>query len=72
MEPIRGDGPAWRDIHTVMAYSAYRFLAAFCFFTIILSPFGVFFWWVANRKEKEREKEVEALEQLAEGKNGVD
>jgi preprotein translocase subunit YajC len=48
-----------------MAYSAYRFLAAFCFFTIILSPFGVFFWWVANRKEKEREKEVEALEQIA-------
>jgi len=53
------------DLHTVMAYSAYRFLAAFCFFTIILSPFGVFFWWVANRKEKEREKEVEALEQIA-------
>lgn len=52
-----------------MAYSAYRFLAAFCFFTIILSPFGVVFWLIARRKEKEREKEVEALEQLAEENN---
>jgi preprotein translocase subunit YajC len=48
-----------------MAYSGYRFLAAFCFFTIILSPFGVLFWWIARRKEKERQREVEALEQLA-------
>jgi len=52
-----------------MAYSGYRFLAAFCFFTIILSPFGVFFWLIARRKEKEREKEVQALEQLAEDTN---
>jgi hypothetical protein len=52
-----------------MAYSAYRFLAAFCFFTIILSPFGVLFWWIARSKEKEREKEVEALEQLADENN---
>jgi hypothetical protein len=48
-----------------MAYSAYRFLAAFCFFTIILSPLGMVFWLIARHKEKEREKEVEALEQIA-------
>ena len=49
-----------------MAYSAYRFLAAFCFFTIVLSPLGVVFWLIARRKEKERQREVQALEQLAE------
>jgi len=66
---IRGDGSRGGVANTVMAYSAYRFLAAFCFFTIILSPFGVFFWLIARRKEKERQREVEALEQLADENN---
>jgi uncharacterized iron-regulated membrane protein len=50
-----------------MAYSTgLRLLAAFCCFTIVLSPLGLVFWWLARKKEAEREREVEALEQLAE------
>jgi len=37
-----------------------RLLAALCFFSIILSPLGVFFWWQAKKKEKEKEKLIEA------------
>jgi len=65
MGAILRDGSRGGALSTLMAYSGYRFLAAFCFFTIILSPFGVLFWWIARRKEKERQREVEALEQLA-------
>jgi len=43
-----------------------RILGALCFFTIILSPLGLAFWYLARKKEKEREREVEALEKLAE------
>ena len=42
-----------------------RLLAMLCFFTIILSPLGAGFWWLARKKEKERERELEALEKMA-------
>jgi len=49
-----------------MAYATgLRLLAAFCFFTIILSPLGVVFWWQARKKEQERERELQALEAQA-------
>jgi len=35
-------------------------LAALCFVTIIGAPFGIFFLWQARKKEKEKEKLVEA------------
>jgi len=41
-----------------------RLLAGVCFFTVILSPFGVCFWWLAIKKEKERKRELEALENM--------
>jgi len=43
-----------------------RLLAGLCFFTIVLSPLGVAFWWLAVKKENERERELELLEQQAE------
>jgi len=43
-----------------------RILGALCFFTVILSPFGVAFWWLARKKEKEREKELQRLETIQE------
>lgn len=50
-----------------MAYATgLRLLAAFCFFTIILSPLGVVFLWKARKKEAAAERRQEALEQLAE------
>lgn len=49
-----------------MAYSTgLRLLAAACSLTIIGLPFGLMFWWLARKKEKEREREVAALEELA-------
>jgi preprotein translocase subunit YajC len=52
-----------------MAYATgLRLLATFCFFTIVLSPFGLFFWLMARRKEKEAEQRTEALQKLAEEK----
>lgn len=49
-----------------MAYATgLRLLAAFCSMTVIGLPFGLLFWWLARRKEKEREREVAALEELA-------
>ena len=51
---------------SIMAYATgLRLLAAVCCFTIILSPLGVFFWYLARKKEKERERELAALEQAA-------
>jgi len=43
-----------------------RLLAGFCFITVVLSPLGIVFWWLARKKEQEREKELEMLEQAAE------
>jgi len=42
-----------------------RILAALCFFTIIGSPIGVALWYLARKKEQEREKELEMLERVA-------
>jgi len=39
-----------------------RLLAGFCFLTVVLSPFGVAFYLLARKKEKERKRELEALE----------
>jgi len=47
-----------------MAYATgLRILAAVCFLTVIGSPLGVVFWWLARQKEKERERELKMLEQ---------
>jgi len=43
-----------------------RIVGALCFFTIVLSPLGVIFWWLARKKEKEREKELARLETIQE------
>jgi ABC-type methionine transport system permease subunit len=37
-----------------------RLLAALCFATIIGAPLGLFLLWQARKKEKEKEKLVEA------------
>ena len=55
---------------SIMAYATgLRLLAAVCCFTIILSPLGVFFWWMARRKEKAKERREAALEEIAENTN---
>lgn len=41
-----------------------RVVAALCFFTVILAPFGVLLWIKARQKEKEREQELNRLEEL--------
>lgn len=51
--------------HTVMPHATgLRVVAALCFFTVILAPFGVLLWIKARQKEKEREQELNRLEEL--------
>jgi len=40
-----------------------RILAGLFSLTIIGLPIGVLFWWIARKQEKERKRELEALEQ---------
>jgi len=43
-----------------------RLLAALCVLSVVLSPLGVVLWWIARKKEKARENELERLENIQE------
>jgi uncharacterized membrane protein YozB (DUF420 family) len=43
-----------------MAYKlGLRLLAAFCFLTVIGTPFGIFFLWLAGKEERKEEQHRE-------------